>query len=51
MLITQDLPETNSFAVNTAGRLQPQVLADLGGSLFGELSPHGADQEVSLETI
>lgn len=51
VLIMQYLPETNSFVVNTAGRLQPQVLADLGGSLFGELRPYSADQEVSIEQI
>lgn len=47
----QYLPATNTFAVNTAGRLQPQVLADLGGTLFGDLRAYATDQEVSIEQI
>lgn len=47
----QYIPATGTFAVNTEGRLQPQVLADLGGSLLGEQRAYATDQEVSIEQI
>ncbi|MGC4106623.1 MAG: cupin domain-containing protein [Thermomicrobiales bacterium] len=47
----QYIPDTMTFAVNTEGRLQPQVLQDLGGSLFGELRPYTTEAEISMERI
>ncbi|WP_226367386.1 ABC transporter substrate-binding protein [Pseudonocardia sp. ICBG162] len=51
VVIAQWRPEAGTFVVNTAGRLQQQVLTDLGGSLFGSERAYAADQEVPLETM
>lgn len=51
ILIVQWIPASGTFAVNTAGRMQQQVVADLGGALFGSERAYAADQEISLELI
>ncbi|MBN9758006.1 iron compound ABC transporter, periplasmic iron-compound-binding protein [Pseudonocardia sp. Ae406_Ps2] len=51
IVVAQWRPEAGTFVVNTAGRLQQQVLTDLGGSLAGEERAYAADQEVPLEEM
>lgn len=47
----QYVPSSASFIVNARGRLQTEVLSEIGGSLFGDEHDAAVDQMVSLEAI
>ncbi|WP_430335861.1 ABC transporter substrate-binding protein [Rhodococcus sp. ACT016] len=47
----QYVPSSASFIVNARGRLQTEILSDMGGHLFGDEHDATADAMVSLEVI
>ncbi|MGC4193204.1 MAG: ABC transporter substrate-binding protein, partial [Thermomicrobiales bacterium] len=51
VIYMQYIPDTATFSINTEGRLQPQVLNDLGGTLLGGTLPYTNEAEVSLERL
>lgn len=51
VLVVQWVPSKGTFVVNTRGRMQQQVLTDLGGVLFGSERDYAAHEEVPLELV